>query len=174
MDSANGMAGRRQYSRRQLLRDMVTSGVSVAAAATLPASADEKTEFATIRSEPATKRGSVAETLADFAVRLRYEDLPADVIRSVKRTILDTVGCAFGGYGAEPSRIASKLASRVTATPAATVLCSGINTSHDLAVFANGVMIRYLDFNDGYITPKGGGHPSDTAVVGRDRRKQRA
>src|SRR6202023_170326 len=25
----------------------------------------------------------------------------------------------------------------------------------------NGVMIRYLEFNDGYITPMGGGHPSD-------------
>jgi 2-methylcitrate dehydratase len=32
-------------------------------------------------------------------------------------------------------------------------------------VFANGVMIRYLDFNDGYITPKGGGHPSDTIAA---------
>jgi 2-methylcitrate dehydratase PrpD len=26
-------------------------------------------------------------------------------------------------------------------------------------------MIRYLDFNDGYITPKGGGHPSDTIAA---------
>ena len=42
---------------------------------------------------------------------------------------------------------------------------SGIKTSHDLAVFANGVMIRYLDFNDGYITPMGGGHPSDTLAA---------
>ncbi len=36
---------------------------------------------------------------------------------------------------------------------------------HELAVFANGVMIRYLDFNDGYITPMGGGHPSDTLAA---------
>jgi 2-methylcitrate dehydratase len=165
MDTANGMAGRRQYSRRQLLRSMVTSGVSVAATATLSASAQEKAGFAAVRTEPAAKSGSVAETLADLAIRLRYEDLPGDVIRSVKRSILDTIGCAFGGYEAEPSRIASTLASRVTATPAATVLCSGIKTSHDLAVFANGVMIRYLDFNDGYITPKGGGHPSDTIAA---------
>src|SRR5215469_10782276 len=99
MDSANGMAGRRQYSRRQLLRDMATSGAAVAATATLPASADEKAELATVRNEPAAKNGSVAETLADFAIRLRYEDLPGDVIGSVKRTILDTIGCAFGGYG---------------------------------------------------------------------------
>ena len=30
----------------------------------------------------------------------------------------------------------------------------------DLAGFANGVMVRYLDFNDYYFSP-GGGHPSD-------------
>src|SRR5206468_816602 len=53
-------------------------------------------------------------------------------------------------------------ARNVSATQGATVFCGGFKTSHDLAVFANGVMIRYLDFNDGYITPKGGGHPSDT------------
>jgi 2-methylcitrate dehydratase len=66
---------------------------------------------------------------------------------------------------AGPSPIAIKLASGVSAKQGATILCSGIKTSHELAVFANGVMIRYLDFNDGYITPKGGGHPSDTIAA---------
>jgi len=167
MDNArrNGIAGRRGNLRRQFLRDVVTSGVWMVAAAALPAGAQERAELPTGRNEPPATGGPVAETLADFAVKLRYEDLPGDVIRTVKRTILDTIGCAIGGYDAEPSRIARRLASRVSATPAATVLCSGVKTSHDLAVFANGVMIRYLDFNDGYITPKGGGHPSDTIAA---------
>jgi 2-methylcitrate dehydratase len=167
MDNArrNGIAGRRGNLRRQFLRDVVTSGVWMVAAAALPAGAQERAELPTGRNEPQATGGLVAETLADFAVKLRYEDLPADVIRTVKRTVLDTIGCAIGGYDAEPSRIARRLASRVSATPAATVLCSGVKTSHDLAVFANGVMIRYLDFNDGYITPKGGGHPSDTIAA---------
>jgi hypothetical protein len=91
--------------------------------------------------------------LADYAVGLRYEDLPTDVVRTAKRTILDTIGCAIGGYQAGPSQIAIKLAGEVSATPGATVFCSGIKTSRERAVFANGVMIRYLDFNDGYITP---------------------
>jgi 2-methylcitrate dehydratase len=161
----NGMADRRGNLRRQFLRDMVTNGVWTVLAASLPASAEEKPELPKRRDEPVAKSGSVAETLADFALKLDYEDLPGDVIRTVKRTILDTIGCAIGGYQAEPSRIASRLASRMTATSAATVLCSGTKTSHDLAVFANGVMIRYLDFNDGYITPKGGGHPSDALAA---------
>jgi 2-methylcitrate dehydratase len=113
----------------------------------------------------ADRGGSIAETLADYAVRLRYEDLPADVVRTAKRTVLDTIGCAIGGYQAGPSQIAIKLAGGVSATPGATVFCSGIKTSQERAVFANGVMIRYLDFNDGYITPTGGGHPSDTLAA---------
>lgn len=167
MDNAPrmGLAGRRGDSRRQFLRDLATSSVSAVVLASLPASVQVRAEVPAAGSAPPAKSGSVAETLADFAIKLRYEELPADVIRAVKRTILDTIGCAIGGYGAEPSRIAGKLASRVSATPTATVLCSGVKTSHDLAVFANGVMIRYLDFNDGYITPKGGGHPSDAIAA---------
>src|SRR6201982_3220932 len=86
------------------------------------------------------KEVSLGEKLARFATSLRYEDLPEDVIRIAKRTILDTFGCAFGGYSAGPSKIAMKLASDVTARQSATILFSGIKTSPDLAVFANGVM----------------------------------
>ena len=94
----------------------------------------------------------LAETLARYAASLKYEDIPDDVVRLAKRTILDTIGCAFGGYDAGPSKIAIKLAGDVSAKQRATVLFSGTKTSPDLAVFANGVMIRYLDFNDGFIS----------------------
>ncbi len=98
MDNArrNGIAGRQGNLRRQFLRDVVTGGVWAAMAASLPASAQEKVERPTVRNEPGATGGSVAEALADFAVRLRYEDLAPDVIRTVKRTILDTIGCAVG------------------------------------------------------------------------------
>ena len=92
----------------------------------------------------------------------KYEDIPDDVVRLAKRTLIDTFGCAFGGYTAGPSKIAMKLASDVTVRQSATILFSGIKTSPDLAVFANGVMIRYLDFNDAYVSQlSGAGHPSD-------------
>jgi 2-methylcitrate dehydratase len=153
-----GIADESVHSRRQFLQQLATTGAAMTAAA-LPAVAQEARPHSA--SGP-PEQGSIARTMADYAARLRYEDLPAEVVRTTKRTILDTIGCAIGGSEAEPSRIAVKLASGVNATPGATVFCSGIKTSHDQAVFANGVMIRYLDFNDGYITPKGGGHPSDT------------
>jgi 2-methylcitrate dehydratase len=109
-----------------------------------------------------TAQASVGEIVARFAADLRYEDLPDDVVWSAKRAILDTFGCAFGGYTAEPSRIALKLASSASAQQPATVLFTGTRTTPDLAVFANGVMIRYLDFNDAFVSrTNGAGHPSD-------------
>ena len=107
-------------------------------------------------------QASVGDIIARYAANLRYEDLPDDVVWSAKRAILDTFGCALGGYTAEPSRIALKLAGSVSAQPPATVLFTGTRTTPDLAVFANGVMIRYLDFNDAFVSrTKGAGHPSD-------------
>jgi len=153
-----------QAERRRFLKQMATTG-AVAGAAALPAWAQEKSN-ATVTpgmpdDQPPVAETQVAETLARYATSLRYEDLPADVVREAKRYIIDTIGCGLGGFGAEPSQIANKLAAGVSAVRGATVMCSGVKTSPDLAVFANGVMIRYLDFNDGYLS-LGGGHPSDT------------
>jgi 2-methylcitrate dehydratase len=111
-----------------------------------------------------TEKGqaSVGEIVALYATNLKYEDLPDDVVRTAKRAILDTFGCAFGGYPAEPSKIAMRLASTASAQQPATVLFTGTKTTPDLAVFANGVMIRYLDFNDAFVSQtNGAGHPSD-------------
>ena len=107
---------------------------------------------------------TVAENLGAYAAALKYEDIPADVAHQAKRTIIDTLGCAFGGYAGEPARIARDLAGLVSSSRPATILCSGQKTSAELATFANDVMIRYLDFNDGYIA-KGGGHPSDSIAA---------
>ena len=107
---------------------------------------------------------TISENLGAYASTLKYEDLPENVIHQAKRTIIDTLGCAFGGYTSEPSKIARDIAGLVSSSQPATILCSGQKTSADLAAFANDVMIRYLDFNDGYIS-KGSGHPSDSIAA---------
>ena len=147
--------------RRHFLRQVAAAGLA-AGAPMVPALAQ------TGQSQPTAGRGqvSLAETLARYAAELKYEDLPEDVIRIARRSILDTIGCAFGGYAAGPSKIAIKLASDVSSRQPATLLFSGIRTSPDLAVFANGVMIRYLDFNDAFVSlTHGAGHPSDTIAA---------
>src|SRR5260221_11169498 len=41
---------------------------------------------------------STTRMVAEFAVKLRYEDLPANVIAAAKQCILDSLGC--GAFGA--------------------------------------------------------------------------
>ena len=152
-----------RIERRGFLRQVAAAGLAATGAA-FPALAEDTTERRS--SVAGTGQASMAEMLARYATELKYEDLPEDIVRTAKRTILDTFGCAFGGYNAGPSQIAIKLASDVTAKRAATVLCNGIKTSPDLAAFANGVMIRYLDFNDAFVSfTHGAGHPSDTIAA---------
>jgi 2-methylcitrate dehydratase len=141
-------------ARRHFLRQVAAAGLAVGAP-TVPAMA-----------QTGQGRPTLAETLARYATELKYEDIPEDAIRIAKRSILDTIGCAFGGYGAGPSKIAVKLASDVSSKQPATILISGVKTSPDLAVFANGIMIRYLDFNDAFVSlTHGAGHPSDTIAA---------
>src|SRR5919201_373536 len=107
---------------------------------------------------------NIAEYLSHYTAALAFEDLPAEVVHQAKRLLVDTLGCAIGGYASEPSKIARVLAADISSRQPATVLGSGQQTSLELATFANGVMIRYLDFNDGY-TGKESGHPSDSIAA---------
>src|SRR5262245_8337199 len=86
-------------ARRDFLKQLSAASFAMGAQA-FPAVAQEKAS---------TSQPVLAETLARYAVKLKYEDIPDDVIRIAKRTILDTIGCAFGGYAAGPSKIAIKL-----------------------------------------------------------------
>src|SRR4249919_3812484 len=88
--------------------------------------------------------------LCDYALKLSYHDLPEEVVHRTKHIVLDTVGCALGGAESPPAKIARAAAAEITSTVPSTVLIGGQKTSPDLAAFANGVMIRYLDFNDTY------------------------
>jgi 2-methylcitrate dehydratase len=100
------------------------------------------------------------ELLSSYACNLTYEDLPPTVVHQVKRTVADTLGCAIGGYLSEPAKIARRLAGDLTSGTPSRILGTYDYSSLDMAGFANGVMVRYLDCNDSYFSP-GGGHPSD-------------
>ena len=100
------------------------------------------------------------EMLSAYACGLTYEELGPVVVEQVKRTLVDTMGCAVGGYDSEPAAIARSLAGGVQSAMPSRVLGASMHTAPDLAAFANGVAVRYLDCNDSYFSP-GGGHPSD-------------
>src|SRR5918999_1181968 len=108
---------------------------------------------------------NLVHQLSRYAAGLQYNALPPEVVTQAKRLIVDTVGCALGGYWSEPARIARDLAATVRSSEPATMIGSGERTSVDFATFANGIMIRFLDFNDGYTSTGESGHPSDSIAA---------
>ena len=41
---------------------------------------------------------SIARIISEYAVNLKFEDLPKEVVETTKRFIYDSVACAYGGY----------------------------------------------------------------------------
>lgn len=107
--------------RRRFLKQIAATSV-IASAGTIPVIAQDKTEPR--RSTLGSGEVPLADALARYAIDLKYEDLREEIVRIAKRTILDTSGCAFGGYTAGPSKIAIKLASDVTAKRGACAVAS--------------------------------------------------
>ena len=106
----------------------------------------------------------LAGRLARYSRLLCYEDLPGEVVHEVKRRIVDSLGCAFGAWNAPPCRIARELARSVADAHGATVWGTKHKAPPDLAAFANGALVRYLDFNDTYLS-KEPAHPSDNIAA---------
>ena len=106
----------------------------------------------------------LTERLARYTHSLRYDDLPGEVVHEVKRRLIDSLGCAFGAWNAKPYRIAREQAQSVRVSGGATIWGTGHKTSPDLAAFANGTGVRYLDFNDTYLS-KEPAHPSDNIAA---------
>lgn len=107
----------------------------------------------------------LARRFAEYAARLRYEDLTPEAIHETKRRLLDSLGCAMGAIHSEPATIARKLAATVTSSAyPATVIGTEHRSSPEMAAFANGVLFRYLDYNDTYLS-KEPAHPSDNLAA---------
>ena len=106
----------------------------------------------------------IADRLAEYTQSLCYDQLPAEVVHEVKRRLLDSLACAFGAWTAEPCRIARRYAQAVTVPNGATLWGTAHKTLPELAAFANGTLVRYLDFNDTYLA-KEPAHPSDNLAA---------
>lgn len=106
----------------------------------------------------------LADRLASYTQALCYDDLPGDVVHEVKRRILDSAACAFGAWKATPCRIARHVAQSAKVPGGATIWGTSHKTLPDLAAFANGALVRYLDFNDTYLS-KEPAHPSDNLAA---------
>ena len=107
---------------------------------------------------------TLAQQLARYSHRLRYEDLPPQTVHEVKRRFIDSLGCAMGAISGEPGQISRTLARTVSSTVGATVIGTTHESSPEWAAFSNGVHFRYLDYNDTYLS-KEPAHPSDNIAA---------
>jgi 2-methylcitrate dehydratase len=103
---------------------------------------------------------TLAHQLANFACSLDYGDLGKNVVREVKRRLIDSLGCALGAWNEEPCTIARTVASDFSAKNGATIFGTSHKAPPDWGAFANGCCIRYFDYNDTYLS-KEPAHPSD-------------
>lgn len=103
---------------------------------------------------------SVSRQIAKFALSLKYEDLPEEVIHEVKRYLYDSVGCAYGGYHTKDVKILYDIYKEMAGKEEATIIGFGDKMPAVNATLVNSLMIRALDFNDIY-WKEDPSHPSD-------------
>jgi 2-methylcitrate dehydratase len=83
-----------KLARRRILQ-------MAASAAVLPA-------IASASSAQATR--PLAERLADYAHRLRFDDIDPETVERAKAHVIDTIGCGIGAFDEGPVRICRDLA----------------------------------------------------------------
>ncbi|MCC3266943.1 MmgE/PrpD family protein [Arthrobacter gengyunqii] len=94
---------------------------------------------------------TLAQQLGDFAAGVRYENLPAEVIESVKSRVLDILGIAAAAAPLDTSRAARRWAIDQGGTPAASAVGVAELLPAGQAAFVNGVLAHSLDYDDTHL-----------------------
>src|SRR5215470_1531900 len=101
--------------------------------------------------------------LAEYAAALRYEDLPAAVVRQAKECIVDTVGAIICGSGLPWSRIVIDYAERTGPGGKSHILGRGSAVQAPAAALANGALAHAFEL-DSLTRPGAGAHPGATVL----------
>jgi 2-methylcitrate dehydratase len=169
----NTRAGSPFLDRRDLLKACVGAGVWAARTPKFSASTEDQ-------DSTSESKAAVAETgpgwrneahrasgngpmddesreLVHYVGSFSERDLTNSLVDAVSLTMLDSIASLIAGFESEPARITARMARSMRSDLKSTVLGYGITTSPEMATLANGIMLRYSDFND--VSP--GGHFSD-------------
>ncbi len=120
---------------------------------------------------PAVKKETITAPISKWAANLKFEDLSQDAVYQAKRFLLDSVGCALGGYQQHDVKIALEVLREVAGHGVCKVIGSGETMDAVSASLANALMIRCMDYNDIY-WKQDPSHPSDifpAAIAGCER-----
>ena len=101
--------------------------------------------------------------LAEYAAALRYEDLPAAVVRQAKECIIDTVAAGICGSTLPWSRIVIDYAERTGPGGKSRILGRGSVVQAPAAALANGALAHAFEL-DSLTRPGAGAHPGATVL----------
>jgi len=102
----------------------------------------------------------VAEELSQYVSSVGYRDIPENIVHESKKRIIDALGCGIGAFDAGPVKLSRKIAEKAKIKDGSALLGTMKKTTPDLASFVNGIMVRYFDYNDTYLSREPA-HPSD-------------
>ena len=118
-----------------------------------------------------TVKTTITAEMSRWAAQLKFAQLSKDAIYQAKRFLLDSLGCALGGYQQHDVKIALQVLDETAGTGPATVIGTGKRVDAVSAALANALMIRCMDYNDIY-WKQDPSHPSDifpAALAGCER-----
>ena len=93
---------------------------------------------------------NLLQQIVDYAIALRYQDIPTEAVELAKTIIFDSIGTGLGGYQRELGLKAVRYAESAMAGDDATLLGGGQRVSVEGAAFANGVMVKILGMDDSH------------------------
>jgi len=103
---------------------------------------------------------TITAKMSRWAAGLQYPQLSQEAVYQAKRFLLDSVGCALGGYQQHDVKIALEVLDETAGRGPATVIGTGKKVDAVSASLANALMIRCMDYNDIY-WKQDPSHPSD-------------
>jgi 2-methylcitrate dehydratase len=103
---------------------------------------------------------SLSGKMSQFALDLKYKDIPEHAIWEAKRFLLDSVGCALAAVHNEDMEAMYRFTEKLGGIPEATVIGREFKTNGSNAALMNCLLTRALDYNDIY-WEQDPSHPSD-------------
>ena len=100
----------------------------------------------------------LAEILAEFVVREKYESLPPETVEKAKEFALDLIGCMIGSSKRPQINILTEVLKAEGGNSRSSVVAHGFKTSMMNAALLNGTSGHALDFDDDH--REGTMHPS--------------
>jgi 2-methylcitrate dehydratase len=103
---------------------------------------------------------TITARISRWAAGLEFDHLSEGAIREAKRYLLDSLGCALGGYQQHDVKIALQVLEECGGAGPATVVGTGKRMDPVSASLLNALMVRVMDYNDIY-WKQDPSHPSD-------------